>query len=195
MAMKRSFVLALTLFCMGVTMELQAQSGGKILVAYFSLTGNSHTIAEQIQKEAGGELFEIKTVKPYPNAYNATIEVAKKEQQDNARPELTAKVGNMAYYDVIFLGFPCWWGTMPMACFTFLESYDFAGKTIIPFTTHGGSRFGNSINDIKRLAPKATLRDGIAIYSGYGRAQSDKPFLTAPQNEVTAWLKKLGLVK
>jgi hypothetical protein len=82
-----------------------------------------------------------------------------------------------------------------MACFTFLESYDFAGKTIIPFTTYGGSGFGNSINDIKRLAPTAALREGIAVRSGSGRAQSDEPFLTAPQSTVTVWLEKLGAAR
>jgi flavodoxin len=133
----------------------------KILIAYFSWSGNTKTVAEYIHKATGGELFEIKTF--YPYEYNLTVDIAKEEQRVNARPKLTATVNNMDDYDTIFCGYPNWWGTIPMALFTFLESYDFTSKTIIPFVTHEGSGFGNSIEDIKKLTPNAQILNGFIV--------------------------------
>jgi flavodoxin len=156
----------------------------KILVAYFSWGGNTREIAGQIHQKTGGGLFEIKTVSPYPKEYRPTVEAAKKEQEAGARPKLAEQVGGMDSYDVIFLGYPNWWGTLPMPVFTFLESYNFSGKTIIPFCTHEGSALGRSVSDIKKLCPQATVRDGLAIRGGkVKRAQDD----------VTAWLRKNGI--
>lgn len=155
----------------------------KILVAYFSHSGNTKTVAEQIQSIVGGDIFEIKTVTPYPDEYRPTTEVAKKEQQDNARPALTAKVEQMAYYDVILLGFPNWWGTMPMPLFTFLEQYDFSGKKIALFCTHEGSRLGRSEDDFGRLAPRAEIMKGFEIRGS--RVDSARP-------QLQSWLKDLG---
>lgn len=152
----------------------------KILIAYYSRKGqnyrggsivnlpigNTEIVAKTIQELVGGELFEIKTVKQYPIDYSETTEVAKIELRTNARPELTDKVKYMDDYDVIYLGYPNWWNTFPMAVFTFLESYDFSGKTIIPFCTHEGSGLGNSERDIQRTCPKATVKKGIAIRGG-----------------------------
>lgn len=110
--------------------------------------------------------------------------MALKEQRGDARPKLATHVENMDDYDVIFLGYPNWWGTIPMPVFTFLEEYDFSGKTVIPFCTHEGSRLGRSIQDIKKLYPQAILLDGLAIRGAdVGKAQDD----------VSRWLRKLDL--
>ena len=146
----------------------------KVLVAYFSRAGenygvgviekgNTCIIAEMIAEQVGGELFEIKRVKPYPESYNECTEEAKQEQSDNVRPELTATVENFDDYDVIFLGYPNWWGDMPMPVYTFLESYDFAGKTIIPFCTHAGSGLSSTESSIAGKCPEATVLAGLAM--------------------------------
>jgi flavodoxin len=158
----------------------------KILVAYFSWSGNTRTIAEQIQKTIGGSLFEIKTATPYTADYDTLVDQAQLEQRDNARPVLAARVSDMDSYDTIFLGYPNWWGTLPMALFTFLESYDFSGKTIIPFCTHEGSGLGRSVSDIKKLCPQATVRDGLAIRGGSVKSAG---------NDVTVWLRGLGIIR
>jgi flavodoxin len=158
--------------------------GGKMLIAYFSRTGNTETVANMIAGQTGGELFKIETVNPYPEDYNECIELARQEQDDNARPELSSHVSGMEDYDVVFLGYPNWWGTMPMALFTFLEEYDFSGKTIIPFCTHGGSALGSSERDIAALCSDAVLLEGLAVRgANAGNAQ----------NDVDAWIGKLTL--
>jgi len=152
----------------------------KSLIAYFSRKGNNYVggdikylpigntevIAKMIQELTSSDLFHIETVEAYPEDYMDATTVAQEEKRKNARPELTNTVENMESYDVIYLGYPNWWGTMPMAVFTFLESYDFSGKTIIPFCTHEGSGIGNSERDIKKLCPKAKVQPGLAIKGG-----------------------------
>lgn len=147
------------------------------LVAYFSRKGNNYVdgnvvdlpvgntevAARFIQEITGCDMFHIDTVQAYPKNYKQTTEVAQKELQANARPELIAKVENMEQYDVIFLGYPNWWGTTPMAVWTFLEAYDFSQKVIFPFCTHEGSGLGRSERDIKKLCPGALLENGLAI--------------------------------
>jgi flavodoxin len=165
---------------------MQAQSKGKTLIAYFSWGGNTREMAKQIQQQTGGDLFEITTVKPYPTDYNECIDVAKKEQQAAARPPLAAEVKDMAAYDVVFVGYPNWWGTMPQVLFTFLEQYDLSGKTVIPFCTHGGGRWGRSLGDLKTLCPDATVLEGLAISGNLVRRSKD---------DVVQWLKKLEIIK
>jgi flavodoxin len=154
-----------------------SDSNTKILIAYYSrkgsnwvsgkiahlATGNTEVIAKKIDGLVGGDLFEINTVKPYPLDYTETTRVAKDELRRNFRPELTDRVKKMDDYDVIYLGYPNWWNTFPMAVFTFLESYDFSCKTIVPFCTHEGSGLGSSERDIQRVCPGATVLAGIAI--------------------------------
>jgi flavodoxin len=171
-------------------------ANSKILIAYFSRKGNNYVggsivnlpigntevIAKRIQELTGSDIFEIKTVKAYPEDYTETTNVAQEEKRRNARPELTATVDDMDSYDVIYIGYPNWWGTMPMAVFTFLEAHDFSGKTIIPYCTHEGSGMGSSERDIKKLCPKAKVFSGLAIRGGsVGRAEKD----------VGNWLKNL----
>lgn len=168
------------------TETIKNESQGNILIAYFSQTGNTETIAEMIAKYTGGDLFHIETVTVYPEAYNDLIEVAKQEQDNDERPALASVVGNMDEYQTVFIGFPNWWGTMPMAVFTFLESYEFAGKTVIPFCTHEGSVLGRSEGDIAKLIPEAVLSEGLAVR---GSKVNDA------EDDVTSWLEKLGFQK
>jgi flavodoxin len=194
--MKRVLFIVLTFFCMGVSMELNAQTqqGGKILVAYFSWSGNAGALAGQVARETGGDLFEIKTVKAYPEVYNECTAVARQEQNDNARPALSGSVTNMAQYGTVFLCYPNWWGTLPMGVFTFLEAYDFSGKTIYPLVTHGGSRFGRSLDDIKNLCPRAVIGEGLSV-SAFDTNPNDGTRVTAPNRDVTAWVRKTGMAK
>lgn len=170
----------------------------KCLIAYFSRAGNNYVsgkivnlpigntkvVADMIQKTTEGDLLRIDAVKSYPQDYTATTNVAKKELNDNARPELSSHVENMDSYNVIFLGYPNWWGTMPMPVFTFLEEYDFSGKTIVPFCTHEGSGLGCSEKDIAKLCPKATLLKGLAVHGS--RVSSAK-------KDVADWLNKISM--
>lgn len=166
--------------------ENTISSNKKILVAYFSKTQNTQTIANLIHENVGGDIFRIQTVQSYPTDYTETTQVAKKEQEENSRPELTDKVENMDQYDTIFIGYPNWWGTMPMAVFTFLEQYDFSGKNIIPFCTHEGSALGRSESDIKKTVPNANLLKGLAIRGSSVNSSSAK-------TSVTNWIEELGI--
>ncbi len=169
----------------------------KCLVAYYSRrgqnyvngsikdlkVGNTEVVAGMIQKITGSKMFHIESVKAYPEDYTETTNVAKEELRSNARPELSGHVENMNEYDVIFLGYPNWWGTMPMPVFTFLENHDFSGKTIVPFCTHEGSGLGRSEQDIKKLCPKAAVLNGFAIRGG-SAGSADKI--------VSEWIEKLS---
>jgi len=128
--------------------------------------GNTEVAAKMIETVTGGELLELETVKRYPADYHETTEVARRELRESARPELRNPPANIDDCDVVFLGYPNWWGTPPMAVFTFLESYEFSGKTIVPFCTHEGSGMGRSERDIRQACPGATVLDGLAIRGG-----------------------------
>lgn len=127
-------------------------------------TGNTEIVAGIIGELTGADIFKIEQSKPYSKDYNVCIEEAKADQQRDARPELKSYPESIDGYDVIYLGYPNYWSTMPMAVFTFLEHFDFSGKTIRPFCTHEGSGMGRSVSDIKKLCPKATVEDGIAVF-------------------------------
>lgn len=154
----------------------------KILVIYFSHSGNTRETADQVAKMTGGDLFEVQTVKPYPKEYNAVVNVAQKEQQADARPALVTQVLNMKAYDTVIVGYPNWWGTVPMALFTFFEQYDFAGKTILPFCTHEGSGMGYSEKDIAKLCPQAKLLKGFAVRGS---------LVHSVQGDVQNWLRQI----
>lgn len=174
-------------------------ANSKSLIAYFSRKGNNYVggsivnlpvgntevIAKKIQKLTGSDIFQIRTAKSYPEDYTETTNVAQEEQRKNARPELTETVDNMDSYDVIYIGYPNWYGTMPMAVFTFLEGYDFSGKTIVPFCTHEGSGMGNSESDIKKLCPKANVLSGLAIRGGS---------VDSADKDIANWIKKLDMM-
>lgn len=157
-----------------------APVNGKVLVAYFSWGGTTRKVAQMIQEKTGGDLYEIKTEKPYPTEYRPTTDIAKKEKADNARPKLAGPLPDMKKYDVILLGYPIWWYIEPMAVKTFVESQDLSGKTILPFATSGGSGIEGSVADLRKTLPNAQVKDGLlANSSGY----------------IEPWLKENGLVK
>ena len=159
--------------------------GGKVLIAYFSWGGNTQGVAQEIQSQTGADLFEITLVDPYSSNYNTVLDEAQRDQNEQARPELASHVEDMEQYDTILLGYPNWWASIPMPIASFLEEYDFSGKTIIPFCSHGGGRFGQSLTAIAKLAPDATMGEGLSIhYSGGSSLGAD----------VAAWLEKNGIV-
>lgn len=140
-----------------------AEAGNRTLVAYFSWSGNTEKLAGMIQSETGGTLFEITPAPPYTEDYDELLEVAQAEQSNQARPELAAQVENWEDYDTVFVGYPNWWGDTPMAVRTFLESYDFTGKTIIPFCTHGSGGFGRSLSSVKESTTGANILVGFEV--------------------------------
>ena len=130
---------------------IDANSGASIVVKNKDVLGNMQYMAMTIQEAIGGELFRIETKEKYPLEHETLVNQAKEEQNEEVRPELATHIENVEQYDIIFLGYPNWWGDMPQPLYTFLEEYDFSGKTIIPFNSHGGSGFSNTIEEIKEI--------------------------------------------
>ena len=131
-------------------------------------------IAFEIQKQTGAEIFEVVPEKPYSENYNTVLREAQRDQRRQARPKLRDHIKNFADYDVIMLGYPNWWASIPMPIASFLEEYDFTGKTIMPFCSHGGGRFGQTLTAIAKLAPNANITEGLSVhYSGGGRLKDD----------------------
>ena len=161
-----------------------APDAKKMLVVYFSHSGNTRAVAEQIARTTGADLFGIVPQKAYPAEYRAVVDQAKQEVNTGHRPVLKNDLPEAETYDVIFVGSPCWWYTIAPPVATFLASHDFTGKTLVPFMTHEGSRMGHSEKDIAELAPKATLLEGLPVRGG--SAASAEP-------TVRKWLQKLGL--
>ena len=160
------------------------RNGGKVLIAFFSWGGNTRGIAQEIQRQTGADLFEITLVHPYSTSYNTVLMEAQEDQHKQARPEIVSPPENLDEYDVILLGYPNWWASIPMPIASFLEMYDFSGKTIIPFCSHGGGRFGQSLTAIAKLAPDAMMGEGLSVhYSGGSTLESD----------VSAWLDANGI--
>ena len=187
--MKTTFNLfvAIMLLLSGIGVQAQsAPKAKKILVVYYSYSGNTQIVAKQIQKGTGGDIFELQTVNAYPKEYQAVVDQAKKEVNSGYKPALKAKVQDISQYDIIFVGSPCWWSTFAPPVRTFLTSYNLSGKTIVPFMTHEGSGMGRSEADIKTLCPKSTVLDGLAIRGGS---------VKSAEAEVMSWLKKIGMLK
>ncbi len=191
--------------------DTSAQGGSNMLVAYFTyaenadlpdgvdasssasiqtwndkMTGNTGAVAHMISEATGAEMFSIQTVEKYPDSYDTTINQGREEQSAGARPELSTHIENLDSYDIIFLGFPNWWGDMPMAMYSFLDEYDLSGKTIVPFVTSGGSGFSGSISEIESAEPGATVQEGLSL--------SDSSAMDA-QNDVEEWLAGLGYLQ
>ena len=167
--------------------ETQKESNngqGKTLIAYFSWGGNTKGIAEEIQRQTGADLFEITPVNPYSSDYNTVLDEAQRDQNAQARPELAGHVDNMDEYDTVMLGYPNWWASIPMPVASFLEEYDFSGKTILPFCSHGGGRFGQSLTAIAKLVPNAVMGEALSVhYSGGSELPGD----------VADWLSSNGI--
>jgi flavodoxin len=163
--------------------SVDATSHASVNLVNGKYTGNTELLAEWIQQEVGGDLFVIKTVSPYSADFDTSVNQGQKENREKSRPPLATRVQNIEKYDIVFVGFPNWWYDMPMAVYTFLETYDLSGKTIIPFCTSGGSGFSGSIKAIRDLEPKGTVREGLTL--------RDFQSLEGKQ-AVKNWLVKLG---
>ena len=176
-------------------------SNAKILVVYFSRTGDQYSVgnitkgntaimAEMIADYTGGDLFEIKLKNDtYPTEYTPLTEVAKEEKNTNARPEIAKDVDNFDTYDTIFVGGPVWWSDLPMAVYTFIEKHDWSNKTVIPFTTHEGSGLSSVPHNLKNTT-KANMLDGLAIYGHVAQNEQDEARM-----KVNTWLEKIGFKK
>jgi flavodoxin len=168
-------------------MKMEAQpTSKKILVAYFSHSGNTRVIAQYIKEITGADIFEIIPVNQYTTDYNTLVNQAKKEINADYKPALKTKIANIEQYDIIFIGSPNWWSTFAPPVATFMSSYNFSGKTIIPFITHEGSRMGRSVNDLKKLCPKSI------VMNGYDCRGSN---VKNARNEVAKWLKEIKIIR
>lgn len=156
---------------------------GNVLIVYFSQTGNTETVANIIRDNVGGDIVKLETTEAYPSDYDELVDYAQQEQQEDARPELSTVIENIEQYDTIFLGYPNWWGDMPMAIYTFLDTYDLSGKTIAPFITHGGSGLSGTPENIQEEELNATVTEGLAID---GDEASDS------SEDIVEWLNSLG---
>lgn len=177
-----------------------APAGKRALVVYFSRAdenygvgyiekGNTRILAEMIAEATGADTFEIKPAKPYPKEYTPATEVAKQEKNDNARPEIVGTMPDVSGYDVIFVGYPIWWGDLPMPCYTFFDKVKLEGKTIAPFCTHEGSGLSGTDSNIAN-ATKAKVTEALVMKGSVAQNSRDEA-----KKEVTDWLKKLGYVK
>lgn len=175
-----------------------ARSDQRVLVVYFSRAdentggvgyiekGNTKILAEMIAERTHGDIFEIKTVKPYPKEYRPATEAAKQEKEENARPEIVGELPDLSKYDVVFLGYPIWWSDMPMPVYTFLDRENFAGKIILPFCTHEGSGLSDTQRSIADVT-KADVREGFAL-QGHIAQKSPEEARTA----LYEWMSKQG---
>ena len=175
-----------------------ARSDQRVLVVYFSRAdentggvgyiekGNTKILAEMIAERTHGDIFEIKTVKPYPKEYRPVTEAAKQEKEENARPEIVGELPDLSKYDVVFLGYPIWWSDMPMPVYTFLDRENFAGKIILPFCTHEGSGLSDTQRSIADVT-KADVREGFAL-QGHIAQKSPEEARTA----LYEWMSKQG---
>jgi len=163
---------------------IDATTSASIQYRSDELTGNTGLVASMIADATGGNLFSILTVEQYPDNYNDTIDVGQDERNSNVRPELSSHIEDLDRYNTVFLGFPNWWGDMPMAVYSFLDEYDLSGKTIVPFVTSGGSGFSNTISAIESAEPNATVLEGLSLRDNRSPQAED---------DVADWLARLGL--
>lgn len=157
--------------------------GNSALVVYFSWSGNTEAVAQEIQRQTGADLFEIVPAEPYTDDYDELLDIAQEEQSSNARPAIADTV-DLSGYDTVLLGFPNWWGDMPMIIYTFLDEYDLSGKTVAPFNTSGGSGFSGSLDTIAEMEPQAEITEGLSLGSSEAEDCADT---------VSGWLDSIGL--
>ncbi len=156
------------------------------LVVYFSWSGNTESVAVEIQNQTGADTFRLVPAEPYTDDYDTLLDIAQEEQRNGARPAISGSIENFDSYEVVYLGFPNWWGDMPMILYSFLDDYDLSGKTIVPFVTSGGSGFSNTIRTIESMEPDAEVLDGLSLGSSQAANAGDA---------VANWLSGLGLVE
>lgn len=163
--------------------EAEQDAGASVVVQNGEAVGNMQFMAEAIQQAVGGDLFRIETEEEYPLEHDPLVDQAADEQSENARPALSTHIENLENYDTIFVGYPNWWGDMPQPMYSFFEEYDFAGKTIIPFNSHGGSGFSDTISTIEDMQPDAAVvEDGLTI------SRND---VAVSNQEVMEWAKEI----
>lgn len=160
----------------------EPEEDAKSLVVYFSWSGNTENVAKAIQAQTDSDIFEIVPSEPYSDDYNTVLDISQEEQQQDARPAISESIDNIADYDVIYVGYPNWWGDMPMILYTFFDDYDLSGKTVAPFCTSGGSGLSNTVNEIKELEPNATVTQGLHIGSESA---------SNPDSAVSEWLEDI----
>ena len=162
-----------------------SEEDGGALIVYFSWSGNTEAVAQEIQSQTGADLFEIVPAEPYTDDYDELLDIAQEEQSSDARPAIADTV-ELSGYDTVYLGFPNWWGDMPMIMYTFLDEYDLSGKTIAPFNTSGGSGFSDSLDTIAEMEPDAEITEGLSLGSSEAEDCSDT---------VSGWLGSIGLAE
>jgi flavodoxin len=172
-------------FTMPESGGVDAVSGASRQIVNRQVKGNTLIIAEMIQKSTGDDLFAIETVQTYPGVHNPLLEFTQQEQKQNTHPALKTHINNVSQYDTIFIGYPIWWYTLPMPLYSFFDEYDFTGKTIVPFSTHGGSRLSGTEQIISHLEPRATILEGLAV---------SRNSIRNAERDVTTWLQKLGFI-
>ena len=173
-------------FSVPETDGVDAVAGASRVVVDGEVLGNTQYIAQLIQQQTGGDLFRIETVQEYSGSHDPLLEFAYNERAEGARPELAAQMENLDSYDIIFLGYPNWNADLPMPLYTLLEQTDLSGKTIVPFTTHGGSGFSRTIQTIQELQPNATVgSDGLSI---------SRNSVAQAEGDVASWVSGLGLI-
>ena len=196
--MKKFLVMLLTVGIILTVGSGLSFAQSKILVAYFSRAGseygvgniakgNTKIIAEIIANKTDADIFEIKPVKNYPVDYDECTKIASREKAVKARPEIIGKVENFSEYDTIFIGYPIWYGDAPMIIYSFLESYDFANKKIIPFCTHGGSGLSSTDQRITLACPNSEILQGFEI-----RGTVAQKNFSESEQKVSDWLKKIN---
>lgn len=168
----------------GAKQVMDTKNGKKILIAYYSWSGNTKALAEEIHKQVGGDLYPIVPNTPYSETYAVTVAKAKQEQLSNARPAIKTMIPNVDQYDMVLLGYPNWWGSYPMMIATFAEKHNLDGKKVAPFFTHGGGGEQRCVSDLRKLLPKADVKEGLCVGGNSARSS---------QGEVGAWLKKIGI--
>ncbi|MCD2492905.1 NAD(P)H-dependent oxidoreductase [Lacrimispora sp. NSJ-141] len=164
----------------------EPKTGTTELVVYFSWSGNTETIAGEIASPTGADIFNLEPTTAYSTDYNALLDEAQAEQRVDARPEISGSIENFDSYDVIYLGFPNWWGDMPMILYSFLDEYDLSGKTIAPFVSSGGSGFSGTLKAIADAEPGAAITDGLSLSSEASKN---------PGSAVTDWLADIRLAE
>jgi len=177
-------LIAVIMPVVGGISAADAASERRKLIVYYSWGGNTRYVAEQIQSLTSADIFELKPVDPYPEDFNATAERGRRELESGYRPALADRIDNLADYDVIFIGSPNWFGTLAMPLFTFLESYDLSGKTIVPFISHGTGGLQNTLTDLKALCPNSTFLEEFAIFRR-----------EVAQSDISQWLDRIGMLK
>lgn len=168
--------------------DAETEQTNRILVAYFSATNTTEGVAKRMAEGLNADLYEIIPQEPYTDAdldYNDKNSRSTREMNDpDSRPAISGSVENMEQYDIVFIGYPNWWASIPMPIASFLDEYDFSGKTIIPFCSHGGGRFGQSLTAIAKLAPDSEMGEGLSVHYSGGSSLSD---------DIAEWLKINGI--